>query len=72
MPREYGKFVSETGELGMADKKALRIFGFVLGGITIAVALVAAVAVQAQIDGGVTPAAMNSHTLLSRSSIPMH
>jgi len=46
----------------MADKKALRRFGFVLGGVTIAVALVAAVTVQAQINGGMTPAATNSHT----------
>ena len=46
----------------MADKKGLRIFGFALGGITIAVALVAAVTVQAQINGGMGPAAANSHT----------
>ena len=48
----------------MADKKGLRIFGFVLGGITIAVALVAAAAVQAQISG-MTPAAVNPPTLTS-------
>ena len=35
----------------MADKKSLRMFGLFLGGVTIAVALVAAVTVQAQIDG---------------------
>ena len=51
----------------MADKKSLRMFGLLLGGVTIAVALVAAVTVQAQINGGMTPAAMNPHTLaLSR------
>ena len=47
----------------MADEKGLRIFGFVLGGITIAVALVAAVTVQAQISSGMTPAAINQQTL---------
>jgi hypothetical protein len=51
----------------MADKKGLRIFGFVLGGVTIAVALVAALTVQAQINSAMTPAAVNPHTLtLSR------
>jgi hypothetical protein len=47
----------------MADKNGLRIFGFALGGVTIAVALVAAVTVQAQINSGITPAAVSSHTL---------
>jgi hypothetical protein len=47
----------------MADKKGLRIFGLVLSGVTIAVALVAAVTVQAQINSGITPAAVNPHTL---------
>jgi hypothetical protein len=47
----------------MADKKALRMFGFVLGGVTIAVVLVAAVTVQAQINSAMTPAAANAHTL---------
>ena len=46
----------------MADKKGLRMFGFILGGVAIAVALVAAVTVQAQING-MTPAAVNPHTL---------
>ena len=51
----------------MADKKGLQKFGLVLGGVTIAVALVAAVTVQAQINSGMTPAAMNPRTLaLSR------
>jgi len=51
----------------MADKKGLRIFGFVLSGVTVAVALVAAVTVQAQINGGITPAPVTPHTLaLSR------
>ena len=51
----------------MADKKGLRIFGFVLGGVTIAVALVAALTVQAQINSGTAPAAVSAHTLtLSR------
>ena len=47
----------------MADKKGLRIFGFVLGGLAIAVTLVAAVTVQAQINGGMVPAAVEPHTL---------
>lgn len=47
----------------MADKKGLTIFGFVLAGVTIAVVLVAAVTVQAQIDSGTTPAVANSHPL---------
>ena len=51
----------------MADKKGLRIFGFVLGGVTIAVALVAAFTVQAQINSGVNSPAANPRTLtLSR------
>ena len=51
----------------MADKKGLRIFGLFFGGVTIVVALVAAVTVQAQISGRMTPAAVNPHTLaLSR------
>jgi hypothetical protein len=51
----------------MADKKSLRMFGLFLGGVTIAVALVAGVTVQAQINGRMTPAATNPHTLaLSR------
>ena len=49
----------------MADKKGLRIFGFVLGGITVAVALVAAAAVQAQINSGMTPVALNPPALTS-------
>lgn len=49
--------------IGMADKKSLRMFGLFLGGVTIAVALVAAVTVRAQINGRVTPGAMNPHTL---------
>jgi len=49
----------------MADKKGLRRFGFVLGGITIAVALVAAVTVQAQINSGMAPAAVNPHMFTS-------
>jgi len=48
----------------MADKKALRRFGFVLGGITITVALIAAVTVQAQINSGMTPGGMNPPTLV--------
>ena len=47
----------------MADKKGLRKFGFVLGGVTIAVALVAAVTVQAQINSATTPATADPHTL---------
>jgi hypothetical protein len=47
----------------MADEKGLRIFGFVLGGVTIAVVLVAAVTVQARINSGMTPAVANPHTL---------
>jgi hypothetical protein len=51
----------------MADKKGLRIFGFVLGGVTIAVALVAAITVQAQINSGMSSAAANPHAItLSR------
>jgi hypothetical protein len=51
----------------MADEKSLRMFGLFLGGVAIAVALVAAVTVQAQINGRTTPAAMDPHTLaLSR------
>jgi hypothetical protein len=51
----------------MADEKSLRMFGLFLGAVTIAVALVAAVTVQAQINGRMTPAAMDPHTLaLSR------
>ena len=50
----------------MADKKGLRIFGFVLGGVTIAVALVAAVTVQAQINSMKTPAAAPAHLTLAR------
>jgi hypothetical protein len=53
----------ERGGLGMADKKGLGIFGFILGGVTVAVALVAAVTVQTQINAGMTPAAVNPHTL---------
>ena len=49
----------------MADKKGLRRFGFVLGGVTIAVALVAAVTVQAQNNSGMAPAAVNPHMLTS-------
>ena len=49
----------------MADKKGLRTFGFVLGGITIAVALVAAVTVQAQINSGMASATMNPHMFTS-------
>jgi hypothetical protein len=44
--------------IGMADKKSLRMFGLFLGGVTMAVALVAAVTVQAQINGRMTPAAI--------------
>jgi hypothetical protein len=47
----------------MADKKALRMFGLVLGAVTIAVVLVAAVTVQAQINSGMTPAVVNLHKL---------
>lgn len=47
----------------MADKKSLRIFGFVLGGVTIAVVLVAAVTVHAQINSAMTPAVANPPTL---------
>jgi hypothetical protein len=47
----------------MADKQGLRIFGFVLGVVTIAVALVAAVTVQAEISSGMTAAVANPHTL---------
>jgi hypothetical protein len=47
----------------MADKKGLRLFGFTLGGVTIAVALVAAVTVQAQINRGMTPGAVSPITL---------
>ena len=43
----------------MADKKGLRLFGFALGGVTIAVALVAAVTVQAQINREMTPPAVS-------------
>jgi hypothetical protein len=51
--------------MGMADKKGLRIFGFALGGVTIAVALVAALTVQAH--SGMTPGPVSAHTLtLSR------
>jgi len=51
----------------MADQKGHRIFGFVLSGVTVAVALVAAVTVQTQINSGIAPAAVNSHTVtLSR------
>lgn len=51
----------------MADQKGLRIFGFALGGVTIAIALVAALTVQAQTNRGKTPAPMSAHTLtLSR------
>jgi hypothetical protein len=50
----------------MADKKGLGIFGFILGGVTVAVALVAAVTVQTQISAGMTAAAVNPHTLSSR------
>jgi hypothetical protein len=51
----------------MADKKSLRIFGFVLAGVTIAVAVVAALTVQAQINSGMTPTAVSTHSLtLSR------
>ena len=47
----------------MADKKGLRLFGFALGGVTITAALVAAVTVQAQINSGITPAAVGPFTL---------
>jgi hypothetical protein len=47
----------------MADKKGLRRFGLILSGVTIAVALVAALTVQAQINSGITPAPVNPHTL---------
>jgi len=52
-----------AGGLAMADKNGLRIFGLWLGGVTIAVALVAAVTVQAQINGRMAPGAINPHTL---------
>jgi hypothetical protein len=47
----------------MAGKQGLRIFGFLLGGVTIAVALVAAVTVQAQINGAMTRAPASPYTL---------
>ena len=51
----------------MADKEGLRIFGFALGAVTIAVALVAALTVQARTNSGMTPAPVTAHTLrLSR------
>jgi hypothetical protein len=56
------KLVSERG-IWMADKKGLRMFGLALGAVTIAVALVAAVTVQAQINSGTTPAAASLLTL---------
>ena len=46
----------------MADKEGLRIFGFALGGVTIAVALVAALTVQAQTNRRTTPAPASAHT----------
>lgn len=49
--------------MGMADKKGLRLFGFALGAVTIAVALIAAATVQAQINSGTTPAAASLLTL---------
>lgn len=49
---------SANAGIGMADKKSLRMFGLLLGAVTIAVALVAAVTVQAQINGRMTPAAI--------------
>jgi hypothetical protein len=49
----------------MADKKGLRRFGFILGGVTVAVALVAAATVQAQINSAMTPAAVNPRMLTS-------
>ena len=56
---------SREREVGVADKKGLRVFGFVLGGVTIAVALVAAVTVQAHINSGMASATMNPHMLTS-------
>lgn len=56
------KLARERGSR-MADKKSLRMFGLALGAVTIAVALVAAVTVQAQINSGTTPAAASLLTL---------
>jgi hypothetical protein len=39
----------------MADRKSLGVFGLVFGVVTVVVMLVAAVAVQAQIDGRPSP-----------------
>ena len=47
----------------MADNKGLKICGFVLGGATIAVALIAAVTVQVQINSRLTPTIINPHTI---------
>ena len=50
----------------MADKKGLGMFGLVLAAVTIAVALVAAVAVQAEISGRMPPAVKPHALALSR------
>jgi hypothetical protein len=47
----------------MTDNKGLKIFGFVLGGVTIAVALIAAGTVQVQNQQQADPTVMNPHTI---------
>ena len=50
----------------MADKKGLGMFGLILAAVTIAVALVAAVTVQAEINGRMPTTANRPTFTLSR------